>query len=78
VTYVGPLGLRLEQHLVSGRNTLKGSYGVLKKKKNQGPLAGCFPLVSLRTIKADVVVGVDKAVAERLDKNEERWRFSGR
>jgi len=43
-----------------------------------GPLAGCFPLVSLRTIKADVVVGVDKAVAERLDKNEERWRFSGR
>ena len=27
--YVGPLGLRLEQHLVSGRNTLKG-YGILK------------------------------------------------
>jgi hypothetical protein len=51
------------------------------EKKNQlfkGPLAGCFPLVSLRTIKADVVVGVDKAVAERLDESEERWRFSGR
>jgi len=43
-----------------------------------GPLAGSFPLVSLRTIKADVVVGVDKAVAERLDESEKRWRFSGK
>lgn len=31
VMYVGLLGLRLEQHLVSGRNTLKGSCGILKK-----------------------------------------------
>ncbi|TFK69791.1 DUF89-domain-containing protein [Pluteus cervinus] len=43
-----------------------------------GPLAGSFPLLSLRTNKADVVVGVQKEVAEGLDASEEKWRVNGR
>ncbi|KAG5725111.1 UPF0364 protein [Termitomyces sp. T112] len=43
-----------------------------------GPLAGSFPLLSLRTNKADVVVGVDKEVAEKLDSSSEEWRVNGR
>jgi hypothetical protein len=45
-----------------------------------GPLAGSFPLLSLRTInlKADVVVGIDQEVADRLDKSGELWRSNGR
>jgi hypothetical protein len=43
-----------------------------------GPLAGKFPLLSLRTNKADVIVGVDKEVAERLDNSGEKWRVNGR
>ncbi|KAJ3501262.1 hypothetical protein NLJ89_g9417 [Agrocybe chaxingu] len=43
-----------------------------------GPLAGSFPLLSLRTNKADVVVGVEKEVAERLDTSGEKWRVDGR
>lgn len=43
-----------------------------------GPLSGSFPLLSLRTNKADVVVGVEREVAERLDDSEEKWRVDGR
>jgi len=44
-----------------------------------GPLAGSFPVLSLRTNKADVVVGVDQDVADKLDVEEDRkWRFDGR
>ncbi|KAF9048020.1 DUF89-domain-containing protein [Hymenopellis radicata] len=43
-----------------------------------GPLAGSFPLLSLRTNKADVVVGVDKQVAAKLDSSDEKWRVNGR
>ncbi|KAJ6482870.1 DUF89 domain-containing protein [Mycena vitilis] len=43
-----------------------------------GPLAGSFPLLSLRTNKADVVVGVERDVAERLDKEGSKWRVDGR
>ncbi|OBZ75033.1 hypothetical protein A0H81_05296 [Grifola frondosa] len=43
-----------------------------------GPLAGSFPILSLRTNKADVVVGVDKELAEKLDKSGEKWRYSGK
>lgn len=43
-----------------------------------GDLAGSFPLLSLRTNKADVVVGVDRDVAERLDQSGEKWRVDGR
>lgn len=43
-----------------------------------GPLAGTFPLLSLRTNKADVVVGVDTDIAQRLDQSDEKWRVHGR
>ncbi|KAG2003504.1 DUF89 domain-containing protein [Coprinopsis cinerea AmutBmut pab1-1] len=43
-----------------------------------GPLAGAFPLLSLRTNKADVAVGVPKEVAEQLDQQGEKWRVDGR
>ena len=48
-------------------------------EKAIGPLAGSFPILSLRTNKADVVVGVDQDVADRLDVEENRkWRYDGR
>lgn len=46
-----------------------------------GPLSndeGAPPVVSLRTVKSDVVVGVDNEVAETLDKEEPGWRISGK
>lgn len=43
-----------------------------------GPLAGAFPLLSLRTNKADVVVGVEKEVAEKLDAEGLGWRVNGK
>ncbi|KDN53628.1 DUF89-domain-containing protein [Tilletiaria anomala UBC 951] len=46
-----------------------------------GPLAsedGAPPVISLRTIKSDVVVGVDNAIAQRLDQEEPGWRISGK
>lgn len=46
-----------------------------------GPLAnddGAPPVVSLRTIKSDVVVGVENELASRLDKEEPGWRISGK
>ncbi|KAG1801027.1 uncharacterized protein HD556DRAFT_1230072 [Suillus plorans] len=42
------------------------------------PLAGSFPLLSLRTNKADVAVGIDEKVAENLDNKGEKWRTSGK
>ncbi|KAJ7578990.1 DUF89 domain-containing protein [Mycena floridula] len=43
-----------------------------------GPLAGSFPVLSLRTNKADVIVGIKREVAEKLDASGERWRVDGR
>ncbi|CED85184.1 Uncharacterized conserved protein [Phaffia rhodozyma] len=46
-----------------------------------GPLstaAGAPPIVSLRVIKADVVVGLPEGVADRLDKEEPGWRISAK
>ncbi|TBU44588.1 hypothetical protein BD309DRAFT_957998 [Dichomitus squalens] len=43
-----------------------------------GPLAGSFPILSLRTNKADVIVAVDEEVADRLDKSGEKWRYNGK
>ncbi|VDB92404.1 unnamed protein product [Peniophora sp. CBMAI 1063] len=43
-----------------------------------GPLAGAFPLLSLRTNKADVVVGVKKEIADKLDADETGWRVNGK
>ncbi|KAF8990259.1 DUF89 domain-containing protein [Cyathus striatus] len=43
-----------------------------------GPLAGAFPLLSLRTNKADVVVGIEQKIADKLDDSGEKWRIDGR
>ncbi|KAF7373390.1 DUF89 domain-containing protein [Mycena sanguinolenta] len=43
-----------------------------------GPLAGSFPILSLRTNKADVVVGVEREIAEKLDESGSKWRVDGR
>ena len=43
-----------------------------------GPLSGSFPILSLRTNKADVIVAVDKDVAEKLDQSGEKWRYNGK
>ncbi|KAI0049733.1 DUF89 domain-containing protein [Auriscalpium vulgare] len=43
-----------------------------------GPLAYAFPLLSLRTNKADVVVGVPQDVADALDAKGEKWRVNGK
>jgi len=43
-----------------------------------GPLAGSFPLLSLRTNKADVVVGIPQETADELDARGEKWKVSGK
>ncbi|KAI6134374.1 DUF89 domain-containing protein [Pisolithus croceorrhizus] len=43
-----------------------------------GPLAGSFPLLSLRTNKADVVVGISQGVADELDEKDKGWRVNGK
>jgi damage-control phosphatase, subfamily III len=43
-----------------------------------GPLSGSFPILSLRTNKADVVVGVEAETAENLDKDGNQWRVNGK
>ncbi|RDX41169.1 DUF89 domain-containing protein [Lentinus brumalis] len=43
-----------------------------------GPIAGKFPILSLRTNKADVIVAVDDEVAKKLDASGEKWRYNGK
>src|SRR5258708_32304499 len=45
-----------------------------------GPARGLFPILSLRTCKADVVVGLPEGVAEKLDADEKEkgWRINGK
>jgi len=44
-----------------------------------GPLHGKCALLSLRTCKADVVVGLEEGVAERLDGSaDDKWRINGK
>ncbi|GAA6059403.1 hypothetical protein JCM10212_003635 [Sporobolomyces blumeae] len=43
-----------------------------------GPLRGQIDLLSLRTLKADTVVGLEKGTAERLDKEDDKWRVNGK
>ena len=43
-----------------------------------GPLAGSFPILSLRTAKADVVVGITEEVAKELDVKDPKWRVNGK
>lgn len=43
-----------------------------------GPLAGQFPLLSLRTNKADVIVGLEKDVVDKMEKEHPDYRISGK
>lgn len=43
-----------------------------------GPFGGSFPILSLRTNKADVVVNVPQEVADKLDAAGEKWRVNGK
>lgn len=43
-----------------------------------GPLAGLFPILSLRTSKADVVVGLTEARAKELQAFDPKWRVNGK
>jgi len=43
-----------------------------------GPLRGSFPILALRTNKADVAVGVAAEVAQELDEKGEKWRVNGK
>jgi hypothetical protein len=49
---------------------------------NAGPLHGKCALLSLRTCKADVAVGLEEGAAERLDgsadESERKWRVNGK
>ncbi|KAJ4481048.1 DUF89 domain-containing protein [Lentinula aciculospora] len=43
-----------------------------------GPLAGSFPILSLRTNKADVAVGLDKEVLNKTEEKDAKWRVNGK
>ncbi|KAK6904241.1 hypothetical protein I203_107757 [Kwoniella mangroviensis CBS 8507] len=43
-----------------------------------GPLAGKITLLSLRTNKADTIVGLEEGIEERLNKEAPDWRVSGK
>ncbi|KAM0786168.1 hypothetical protein ACM66B_006975 [Microbotryomycetes sp. NB124-2] len=43
-----------------------------------GPLRGLFTLLSLRTCKADVCVGLEPGKEEELDRTEPKWRVNGK
>lgn len=43
-----------------------------------GPLNGQFPLLSLRTNKATVLVGVSQSAAKMASEEDARWRYSGK
>ena len=53
-------------------------YRVNRSHARAGPIAGSFPILSLRTNKADVICGVEQAVADRLDGTGEKWRYNGK
>ena len=41
-------------------------------------MAGFVPILSLRTNKADVAVGLEDEVVQRVEKEDPRWRVNGR
>ncbi|CAG8772459.1 9550_t:CDS:2, partial [Dentiscutata erythropus] len=50
-------------------------------KEAVGPLAnmrGSPPILALRTSKADVIVGLEEGIEERLSVNEKDWMYSGK
>ncbi|KAK7035393.1 Hairy/enhancer-of-split with YRPW motif protein 2 [Paramarasmius palmivorus] len=47
-------------------------------KDATGPLAGTFPLLSLRTNKADVAVGLTSEVLDAIEKKDDKWRVNGK
>ena len=59
-------------------NSVASSTSASDTPISTGPLAGSFPIVSLRTNKADVIVAVEEEIAEKLDKSGEKWRYNGK
>ncbi|CAO1614761.1 unnamed protein product [Sympodiomycopsis kandeliae] len=47
-------------------------------EQSLGDLAGKIDLLALRTCKADVVVGLDQGVEERVQKEDDKWRVNGK
>ncbi|KAL0060542.1 Hairy/enhancer-of-split with YRPW motif protein 2 [Marasmius tenuissimus] len=47
-------------------------------KEAVGPLAGSFPLLSLRTNKADVAVGITQEALDEIEKKDDKWRVNGK
>ena len=43
-----------------------------------GPLSAEFPLLALRTCKADVVVGLTDEIAARVEAEDPKWRVNGK
>ncbi|KIK56194.1 hypothetical protein GYMLUDRAFT_47408 [Collybiopsis luxurians FD-317 M1] len=43
-----------------------------------GPLARSFPLLSLRTNKADVAVGLDREIVAQTEAKDAKWRVNGK
>ncbi len=53
-------------------------YEEFSKRSTVGSFGGVFPILSLRTNKADVVVDVPQDVADKLDAAGEKWRVNGK
>ena len=73
--------------IFAGRSQLRSKRLLVRSPQNGphtvtdvsiGPLAGDFPILSLRTNKADVAVGVPQEVADKLDAAGEKWRVNGK
>jgi hypothetical protein len=61
-----------------GMHWIVNPIGVLLNSRVLGPLCGSFPILSLRTNKADVAVGIAEPVAEKLDREGASWSVNGK
>lgn len=47
-------------------------------EQSLGALAGSFDLLALRTCKADVIVGLEEGVEQRVQQEDAKWRVNGK